>query len=115
VWIQIKDILKYCSTVRPHDYKGFIMALDATVRARIDTQLKEDVEEIFKQIGLTTSQAITIFMKRVKHEQGIPFELKIPSAKTLQALEEADNRIGETISYEEFMKESEAHAKTLQN
>ncbi|HFU75294.1 MAG TPA: hypothetical protein ENK66_03520, partial [Arcobacter sp.] len=51
----------------------------------------------------------------VKHEQGIPFELKIPSAKTLQALEEADNRIGETISYEEFMKESEAHAKTLQN
>jgi DNA-damage-inducible protein J len=91
------------------------MALDSTVRARIDTQLKEEVEEIFKQIGLTTSQAITIFMNRVKHERGIPFELKIPNDKTLQAMEEADNGIGETVSYEAFIKESEAHAKTLQN
>ena len=91
------------------------MALDTTVRARINTELKQDVEEILKQIGLTTSQAITIFMNRVKHEKGIPFELKIPNAKTLQAMKEADNRIGETVSYEEFMKESEVHAKTLQN
>jgi DNA-damage-inducible protein J len=91
------------------------MSLDATVRARIDVQLKQEVEEIFKQIGLTTSQAITIFMNRVKLDRGIPFELKVPSAKTLQAMEEADNRIGETVSYEEFMKESEVHAKTLQN
>lgn len=91
------------------------MSLDATVRARIDTQLKQEVEEIFKQIGLTTSQAITLFMNRVKYEKGIPFELKIPNAKTLKAIEEADNRIGETISYEEFMKESEVHAKSIQN
>jgi len=91
------------------------MALDTTVRARIDTQLKQEVEEIFKQIGLTTSQAITIFMNRVKLERGIPFELKIPNAKTLQAMKEADNRIGETVSYEEFIKENEAYAKTIQN
>jgi len=91
------------------------MALDTTVRARIDTQLKQEVEEIFKQIGLTTSQAITIFMNRVKLERGIPFELKIPNAKTLQAMKEADNRIGETVSYEKFIKESEAYAKTIQN
>lgn len=91
------------------------MALDATVRARIDTQLKEEVEEIFKQIGLTTSQAITLFMNRVKQERGIPFDLKVPNEKTLRAIEEADNRIGETISYEEFMKESETYAKSLQN
>lgn len=91
------------------------MALDATVRARIDTQLKEEVEEIFKQIGLTTSQAITIFMNRVRSERGIPFELKVPNAKTLQAMKEADNRIGETITYEEFVKESEVNVKSFQN
>ena len=46
-------------------------------------------------------------MNKIKHERGIPFELKVPNALTLQAMEDADNNIGETISYEEFMKESE--------
>jgi len=90
------------------------MALDATVRARIDSNLKQEVEEILKQIGLTTSQAITLFMNRIKTERGIPFELKIPNDLTIQAMRDADNNIGETISYEEFMKESEEYAKTLQ-
>ncbi len=90
------------------------MALDATVRAGIDSNLKQEVEEILKQIGLTTSQAITLFMNRIKAERGIPFELKIPNDLTIQAMRDADNNIGETISYEEFMKESEEYAKTLQ-
>ena len=90
------------------------MALNATVRARIDNKLKEEVEDILKQIGLTTSQAINLFMNRVKQERGIPFELKIPNAKTLQAMEDADNNIGETITYEAFMKENEVDAKSLQ-
>ena len=90
------------------------MALDATVRARIDSNLKQEVEEILKQKGLTTSQAITLFMNRIKTERGIPFELKIPNDLTIQAMRDADNNIGETISYEEFMKESEEYAKTLQ-
>jgi len=89
------------------------MALDATVRARIDTQLKQEVEEILKQIGLTTSQAITLFMNKVKNERGIPFDLHVPNALTLQAMEEADNNVGETITYEEFIKENASHAKFL--
>ena len=89
------------------------MALEATVRARIDTNLKQEVEDILKQIGLTTSQAITLFMNKIKNERGIPFELKVPNALTLQAMEDADNNIGETISYEEFMKESKDYAKSL--
>ncbi|MBU1668595.1 type II toxin-antitoxin system RelB/DinJ family antitoxin [bacterium] len=52
-------------------------------------------------------------MKRIQYERGIPFELKIPNAKTLQAMVDADNNIGETITYEEFMKESEAYVKSL--
>jgi DNA-damage-inducible protein J len=89
------------------------MALSATVRARIDEELKQEVEEIFKQIGLTTSQAINLFMNRVKQDRGIPFDLKVPNALTLQAMEDADNNIGETISYKEFVEESGTHAKSL--
>jgi len=89
------------------------MILDATVRARVDSNLKQEVEEILKEIGLSTSQAITLFLKRIKYEKGIPFELKVPNATTIQAMEEAKENIGETISFEEFIEESQAHAKTL--
>jgi len=89
------------------------MTLDATVRARVNGELKHEVEEILSQIGLSTSQAITLFLKRIKYERGIPFELKVPNATTLQAMEEAKNNEGETVSLDEFLNESKANAKTL--
>ena len=89
------------------------MTLDATVRARVNGELKHEVEEILSQIGLSTSQAITLFLNRIKYERGIPFELKVPNATTLKAMEEAKNNEGETVSLDEFLKESENNAKTL--
>ena len=89
------------------------MILDATVRARVNGELKQEVEEILSQIGLSTSQAITLFLKRIKYERGIPFELKVPNATTLQAMEEAKNNEGETVSLDEFLNESKENAKTL--
>ncbi|MFA5428291.1 MAG: type II toxin-antitoxin system RelB/DinJ family antitoxin [Sulfurimonas sp.] len=80
------------------------MMLDATVRARIDSGLKNEVEAIFHELGLTTSQAITLFLKKVKIERGIPFELKIPNETTIKAMNEAKNLEGETCSLEEFIK-----------
>jgi len=82
------------------------MALDATVRARVDTRLKEDVEKIFAEIGLSTSQAITMFLKSVRRERGIPFELKIPNELTRQVIEDARNGVNmEEITLEEMMNE----------
>ncbi|MFK5977198.1 MAG: type II toxin-antitoxin system RelB/DinJ family antitoxin [Sulfurovum sp.] len=89
------------------------MALDSTVRARVDTQLKNDVEEILSQIGLSTSQAITLFLNRIKYEKGIPFELKIPNATTLNAMKEADANEGTTVSLDAFLQENKHHVKTL--
>jgi len=89
------------------------MTLNTTVRARVDEQLKYEVEEILKQIGLTTSQAITLFMNRIRYEKGIPFELKVPNAITIKAMEEADNNDGEVVSFDEFLKEGKTHVKTL--
>jgi len=89
------------------------MALNSTVRARVDKKLKEEVEAILSQIGLNTSQAITIFLKRIKYEKGIPFELKVPNATTLKAIEEAKNNEGITVTLDEFLQESKIDAKTL--
>jgi len=53
------------------------MTKDATVRARVDAELKAEVEEILSEIGLSMSQAIVLFMKAIQREGGIPIELKI--------------------------------------
>ena len=70
------------------------MSLNATVRARIDESLKFNAETILKEIGLTTSQAINIFLKKVVSEHGIPFELKVPSDRLKIAMDEAKNSEG---------------------
>ena len=70
------------------------MSLNATVRARIDESLKFNAETILKEIGLTTSQAINIFLKKVVSEHGIPFELKVPSDRLKTAMNEAKNAQG---------------------
>ncbi len=64
----------------------------AVISARIDPTLKRDVEQIFKELGLTTTQAITLFYKQVNLQRGLPFIVKLPNEETRQALEEAENR-----------------------
>jgi DNA-damage-inducible protein J len=90
-----------------------MMALNATVRARVDVNLKAEVEEILSQIGITTSQAINIFLNSIKRERGIPFELKIPNDETLNAMKEARDGIGETVTLDEFLNESSLDVKSI--
>ena len=64
----------------------------AVITARIEPDLKASVEQIFAQLGLTTTQAITLFLRQVELQQGLPFTLKIPNATTQAALQEAQTR-----------------------
>lgn len=57
------------------------MAKNATISMRIDDQLKSDVETIFHQLGLTTSEAIKIFFAAVRNRKGLPFQLQVPSVQ----------------------------------
>jgi len=68
------------------------MAKTAVISARIDPELKSGAEQVFKELGLTTTQAITIFFKQVQLQRGIPFSVKIPTDLTLKALEDAKER-----------------------
>ena len=63
------------------------MARDALIRARTETSLKKEVERIFKELGITPTEAINLFYNQVRLRKGIPFELEIPNEKTKQVLE----------------------------
>lgn len=70
------------------------MPKTAVISARIDPQLKHNAEEIFKELGLTATQAITLFYKQVELERGLPFAVRVPNEVTMAALEQARTRQG---------------------
>jgi DNA-damage-inducible protein J len=62
----------------------------AMLRARLEPELKEEVEEIFNELGLTTTEAVTLFYQQVRLQKGLPFEVKIPNAVTEQTFKDSD-------------------------
>jgi len=48
------------------------MRKSAMIRARVEPELKTDVEKIFGDLGLTTTEAITLFYHQVKSKRGLP-------------------------------------------
>jgi len=66
------------------------MNKSAMIRARVEPDLKEEVESIFKELGLTTTEAINIFYHQVRVKKGIPFELSIPNEITLKTTQKTD-------------------------
>jgi DNA-damage-inducible protein J len=71
------------------------MNKSAMIRARVDPQLKDEVEDLFAQLGLSTTEAITLFYRQVKLNRGLPFDVRIPNAVTLRTFAETD--AGENI------------------
>ena len=68
------------------------MPKTSTISARIDPATKRHAEQIFDQLGLTASQAITLFYRQVELQRGLPFPVELPNETTLKALDEAKNR-----------------------
>jgi DNA-damage-inducible protein J len=59
------------------------------ITARVDPKLKKDTEKVFDELGLSTSQAITLFFKQVNLRKGLPFAVSIPNVETHQSIDEA--------------------------
>lgn len=70
------------------------MAKTAVISARIDPELKHDAEKVFRELGLTATQAITLFYKSVELERGLPFAVRVPNDATVEALEQSRTRQG---------------------
>lgn len=63
---------------------------NVTVQARVSAELKREAEAIFAAIGLTTAEAIRIFMQQSVNSGGLPFQptAKVPSPKSEHAITE---------------------------
>jgi DNA-damage-inducible protein J len=83
--------------------------LTSKVRTNVylDAKIKEQAKEIFKNYGISLSDAINIFLTQSVMEKGLPFEMKIPNEETRQAIEDARAGVnGDIISLENLQKEA---------
>jgi DNA-damage-inducible protein J len=61
---------------------------------RVDDPTYQEAKKILSQIGMTYSQAISVFNSMIVLNRGIPFDLKLPLTETEIALKELENRDG---------------------
>jgi DNA-damage-inducible protein J len=57
---------------------------------RVDDETKEKAADALNAMGLSVSEAVRLFLRRVVAEQAFPLELKTPNARTRAAMGEAD-------------------------
>jgi DNA-damage-inducible protein J len=65
------------------------MAKTEMLRIRVEPSLKSSVESIFSALGLSASEAVTLFYKQVKLNRGIPFDVKLPDTSTRKAIKKS--------------------------
>ena len=51
----------------------------SVIQTRVDPVLREKTDAILTKLGLSTSDAIRIFLEQVILHRGLPFEVKLPS------------------------------------
>jgi len=66
------------------------MSKTSTVHARIEPDLKNETEELFHKLGLSVTQAITLFYKQVQMRKGLPFDVIIPNETTRMTFKHTD-------------------------
>jgi len=65
------------------------MAKTAMTHARLTPEVKRQAEIILKELGISISAAQEMFYRQIIASHGIPFDLRLPNDKTIQAMKEA--------------------------
>jgi DNA-damage-inducible protein J len=61
------------------------------ISIRMDSNLKKQAEDLFADLGLNMTAALTMFLRQAVRSQGIPFEVsRVPNAETVAAMREAE-------------------------
>ena len=60
------------------------------LHVRVDETIKKQATETLESMGLSVSDAVRLFLRRVVADRAIPFEIKAPNAATREAMYEAE-------------------------
>ncbi len=81
------------------------------LHVRVDDETKEQATTALKAMGLSVSDAVRLFLRRVVNDQTFPLELKVPNAETRSAMAEAEeiakSRVARFATADELFAELE--------
>lgn len=66
------------------------MPTTTMVHVRVDEQTKVEATAALAAMGLSVSDAVRVFLRRVAVEKALPFPIRVPNAETQAAMAEAD-------------------------
>jgi DNA-damage-inducible protein J len=69
------------------------MGKTATARARLEPEVKKEAEKVLSDCGLSASQAISLFYRRVILERGMPFPIKSFNEETRRVLKNSEQGV----------------------
>ena len=64
-------------------------AKTSMLHIRVDDDIKQQATEALATMGLSVSDAVRLFLRRVVVDQAFPLELKVPNAETQAAMKES--------------------------
>ncbi len=73
------------------------MSKTGYITARVEPKLKASAGRVLSKVGVSTSDAITMFLRQVVLQGGLPFEVRVPNAETKKAIEELEAGGGATF------------------
>ncbi len=74
----------------------------SAINIMVDSETKEEATKILKEVGLSMSTAINLFLKQVINHDGLPFEVRKPNEDTLKALRAAQDIIDNPDKYKGY-------------
>ena len=91
--------------------KGVMIMAQAMINFRMDEELKKNMEETCKDLGLSMTTAFTIFAKKMTREKRIPFDVSIDpfySESNMRRIRESEEQIRQGKVVIKTMEELEA-------
>ena len=82
------------------------MRKSEVVRARIEPYIKQNTDKILSKLGLSNSEAISVFYHQIFLRKGLPFDVKIPNETTIAVINDGINKIdlSEPLSLDQLKK-----------
>ena len=59
------------------------MARTSNVFVRVEPEIKEQAEQVLNRLGIPMSNAVSMFLRQVVLQRGLPFEVKLPPVQPL--------------------------------
>ncbi len=77
---------------------------NVNVTIRMDSDLKNQADSLFNELGMSMTTAFTLFAKQAVREQKIPFSisLNVPNKETLDALNEFKAMTNDKDNYKRY-------------